>query len=229
MKNTNKYVLTGLASILMAACSSNSTKEGTGLNGTSRVLLDNSMKGKEMPDWTQTTKVSWQDGDAYIFKGVYTVRGDQRVNGCYDLSTMEIQQRILSDIENSLRIEMNLANEGISENTDAMITKSIQSNMAGKIRGLRITDHAFERYRVLNNERVDCFVLGQMKSTDYQTLRSSVLSQMTSASPEVAAIVRKRQADFFKDKNSDSVSTKEAISHKSEIKTTKESDNEIDQ
>ena len=191
MKQRKQVNLTRLISLLfLGGCTSLS-------QGVQKTVLDNSVQGKSLPNWTRETKVSWSDQELIYFRSTYAVRGDQRVNGCYDLAKLNVKENLLSEMNNEIRGELNLADSGIAENTDPMITKAIQSSIEGKVRGLRITEEAYERYIVNHTERIDCFVLAEMTKGDYQKLKISVLTKLSSVSEDVSRALQKRQAEFF--------------------------------
>lgn len=108
-----------------------------------------------------------------------------------------MKETLLSEIKEDVVGETLLANEGISENADPLITKSIRTSIAGNIKGLRVNETAFERYVTNDIERLDCFVLGSMTKSEYARLKQMVTNNLVSVSSEVAKAVQQRQADFF--------------------------------
>jgi|GEM_PF-3328404 len=163
-----------------------------------RIILDNSLRGEELPEWTRSTKTSWEENGELVSRTSYTVRGNQKVNGCFDLAKLESKEQLLSQLKEEVSGEINLASEGVSEDFDPLITKSLRTSMAGKIQGLRIKEQAFERYMVNSIERIDCFVLSSMKSSDYSNLKSSILQNLVFVDDKVKQAVRERQKKFFK-------------------------------
>lgn len=163
-----------------------------------REILENSLRGESMPKWVAEAKVAWEEDSNHYFKSSYTVAGNQRINGCYDLAKLELKENLLSELSQDVKGELNLANEGISEGLDPLITKSVRTSIDGTIRGLKTQEQIFERYKISDIERVDCYVKSSMTKSDYQLLKNSVLKQMASVNAEVAEAVRKRQKDFFK-------------------------------
>jgi hypothetical protein len=190
--------------LVLAACASG--PKGSKQPG--RVVLDNSAHGGVLPEWVNSGSVGWEQGDSIFLKSIYTVGGNQRVNGCYDLAKLEMKESLLSELSQDIKGELNLASEGISEGLDPLVTKSIRTNIEGTIKGLRVREQLFERYVVADVERVECFVQAAMSKVDYNKLKNSVLKQMSSVSDDVAAALRKRQKSFFgdgSDKKSDPV------------------------
>ncbi len=167
-----------------------------------RTVIDNSMRGAQLPAWVYGAESAWEEGDRYNFRSNYTINANQRINGCYDLAKLELTESLLSELRQDILGEVSLANEGISESMDPLITKSIRKAIVGNVKGLRIKSQVYERYLVNDVERVDCFVRGEMSRSDYTSLRQSVSRDVASVSDEVGMVVRKRQADFFRDKKS---------------------------
>ena len=172
-------------------CATNSVSPKT------RVVLDNSNRGGSLPEWATSSKVSWDEGNLFMFKASFTVNGNQRVNGCYDLARFEVKEKLLSEIKEDIKGEINLASEGISDGVDPLLTKSMSSTINGNIKALRFQDEAFERYLVNDVERVDCFVKARLEKSEYLKLRQAVLNNLISVSPGVADAIRKKQKKFF--------------------------------
>ncbi len=185
-------VLVGLQ--LLLACSTSQKPNQA------RVVLENSMKGEDLPKWVSDAKINWEQDNQLYFKSSYTIAGNQRINGCWDLAKIEMKESLLSELSQDIKGEVSLANEGISEGLDPLITKSIRTNIEGQVRGLKTQEQVFERYTVNQVERIDCFVMGTMSKADYAVLKTSVLKNLASVSAEVADAVRKRQKDFFSEK-----------------------------
>lgn len=197
MKNIVLAAILMLGLQVMLGCASNQ-KAGQG-----RVILENSMKGEDLPKWVSDPKTNWEQESQLYFKSNYTVAGNQRVNGCWDLAKLEMKESLLSELAQDIKGEINLANEGISEGLDPLITKSIRTNIEGQVRGLKTQEQVFERYTINQIERVDCYVMGSMSKGDYAVLKNSVLKNLASVSAEVAAAVRKRQKEFFTEQKGD--------------------------
>ena len=194
MKNVILTITVFLGLQLLLGCStSQKSKQG-------RVVIENSLKGEELPSWVADPKTNWEKDTELFFKSSYTVAGNQRINGCWDLAKLEMKESLLSELSQDIKGEVTLANEGISEGLDPLITKSVRTNIEGQVRGLKTQEQIFERYVINDIERIDCFVMGTMSKTDYAVLKNSIFKQLTSVSAEVADAVRKRQKEFFSEK-----------------------------
>jgi hypothetical protein len=148
--------------------------------------------------WVKESKTSWEKDELVYFKALYTVKGSQRLNGCFDLAKLEMSEMVLENIRHDIKGEIALANEGIAEEADPLITKSISKSFIGNIKGLIMVEQAYERYMLADNERLDCFVLSTISKQEYRQLKNHSLEQLISVSEDVARVVRKKQKDFFR-------------------------------
>ncbi|MGZ3769333.1 MAG: hypothetical protein ACXVCP_08395 [Bdellovibrio sp.] len=200
MKNKNNLVIGAIFSIIaggLAGCSSRNVKE----EFQRKIVLDNALSGEKLPQWTRDGKVSWEDGKEHFIRAQYTIRGDQRVNACYDLAKMELKENLITEISSEIKGEINAATEGVAESADPGFNKSFRQSMDATIRGLRIKEQLFERYVINDTERVDCFVLAMIPHGEYQNLKNNILTKMASTSPEIAEALKKRQVKFFASEN----------------------------
>jgi hypothetical protein len=132
-----------------------------------------------------------------VFKSRYTIRGDQKVNSCYDLAKIELKESVLSGITSDLQGELNVAIENTSENSEELYKKSVSEGFGGKIKGLRVSEQVYERYLIRDVERIDCYVLGEIKESEYMSLKRSLAQQIAKSSPELEKALRDRQVQFF--------------------------------
>ena len=175
-----------LASVLITGCSSLQTE---------RKVIDSNASGR--PAWAKVTTLSWTEGDQINIRSQYTIRGDQRINSCYDLARVDLKESLLTSLKDDITGELNLAGEGLSEGADPLLTKSFRSEFKGRLQGLGVAEQYYERYVIADVERIDCFVLSKMKNSDYQKLKSSLLTNLIQVSEDVARAVRERQKNFF--------------------------------
>ena len=189
--NKTMTILTSL--LILQACASTNKAE-------QRITLDNSNGGlSQLPEWTRTGQTAWVDSDNknMIFVATYTVRGDQRVNACFDLARIDMKENVLAEISTKIKSEMNLATDGTNENAEVLLTKSFHQQSYGQLKGLKIQQQVFERYKIGENERIDCYVLGKLSIENYNLIKNVVNTQLVKISSEVADSVRKKQVDFF--------------------------------
>ena len=161
-----------------------------------KVIIDKSYSSGR-PDWMENQKDSWEEKESVYFKTTYTIRGDQRVNACYDLARLSVHESVLAEVKSDIRAENNLASEGLSENEDQMITKSLTESLKGTISGLNVQSKVFERYVINHTERIDCSVLTSMKKTDYEKAKRNSAQAVLSVHAKVAEVVREKQQRFF--------------------------------
>ena len=161
-----------------------------------KMIVDKSYSNHR-PDWMDNQKESWEENDSIYFKTTYTIRGDQRMNVCYDLARLSVHETVLAEIKSDIRAENNLASEGLSENEDQMITKSLTESLKGTISGLNIQSKMFERYVINSTERIDCSILTSIKKSDYAKVKRNSAQVVLSVRAKVADAVREKQQRFF--------------------------------
>ena len=163
-----------------------------------RQFLDSSTHKDSPPDWVRDTKVSWESKDRINLRSSYTIRGDVRLNGCFDLAKMDGKEAILSEIANEVRGTLDNAQQSLSENAETVLGKARSSEFSGRITGLRFTDQYFERYLVGETERIDCRVLGQVDASDYKRLKRELVDRIAAADPRIKDAIAQKHLDFFK-------------------------------
>ena len=136
-----------------------------------RIVIDSTTGDDDLPKWTRDGRKSWKDDSRIYIKGNYTVRGDQRLNSCFELARLEAKEVMLAEIKTSVKNEINAASEGLSESSDLFLTKSSTEESSGLITGFQMNEQYFERYLVNQTERVDCFVLGSISLQDYESVK----------------------------------------------------------
>jgi hypothetical protein len=144
-----------------------------------------------------TIKLGGEKEESLLLKGTQTVRGDQRVNACYDFAKMDAKENLISEIQATIRGEINQVSEGTTEIDQIALNKMLQQTVEGSIRGLRLTETAFERYEIKSVERIDCFVLMTLKKSDYQKMKNTLASQVKALSPELSNALLNRSVNFF--------------------------------
>lgn len=160
-----------------------------------KVILDQSYDKK--PEWIQKQEVTWTEGKNIYYKNSYTIRGDQRINACYELARLSLYENIVSEIGSKFKAENNLASEGTLESENDLITKSVTENVSGYLKGIRIKSRGFERYSLKENERVDCHILTEISQSDYEKMKNRINQEIISVSADVAQQVRDKQKRFF--------------------------------
>jgi len=152
------------------------------------------------PAWANSTKIAWEESGQVFFRVEYTIRGDERVNGCYQLARLEGKETLLREISEELRGQIDNAQQSISENAEIILNQSRSSEFNGRVNGLRYSEQYHERYKIDGTERVDCFLLGSIKKNDYETLRRAVVLKLVEVDPGLRQALLKRQVGFFEPK-----------------------------
>jgi hypothetical protein len=175
---------------LFSSCASTSARMG-------RVFLDSSTHSDDPPDWARDTKLVWERDGKIILRGSHTVRGDERVNGCYDLVKLDVKETILTEIATTLKGSLDNAQQSMSENAEVVLGKVRSGEYDGQLVGLRFTEEYFERYAVSGVERVDCHILGEIKQADYDRVKRAVVDKVVAVDPRLKEAITQKQVDFF--------------------------------
>jgi len=183
MKLTNVLLL--LATTSLAACAAKEKK-----------AVIEAAPGK--PEWVSSTKITWNENDQVFFRTQYTIRGDERVNGCFQLAKLDTKETLLREISEEIRGQIDSAQQSISESAEVVLNQSRASEFGGKVTGLRYLEQYHERYKVDGSERVDCFILGSIKKSDYESIRRAVVLKLAEVDPGLKQAMNKRQIEFFK-------------------------------
>ncbi len=163
----------------------------------SRVFLDSSTHTDSPPDWVKSNKISWEKDGVHKFKIEQAVRGNERVNGCYDLARLNGHEVVISEMAVEIRGKIDNANTSISEDAEIMLDKIRQSQFQGRVVGLKFREQYYERTKVTDTERVNCYLLGEMSDSDYIKLQRRVVDKVAEIDPSIRKAIRKSQLDFI--------------------------------
>lgn len=163
-----------------------------------RRFLDSTTHADNPPTWVTETKVAWEEKEKILIRSTYSVKGNERVNGCYDLAKLDSKENLLSEISNDVRGTLDNAQQSISEDAEVILGKVRSGEFSGRISGLRFTDQYFERYTVGQTERVDCHTLSELKLSDYNRLKRMIVDRVAEVDPKLKEAITKKQIDFFK-------------------------------
>ncbi|NJM09850.1 MAG: hypothetical protein HC883_02860 [Bdellovibrionaceae bacterium] len=161
-----------------------------------KAVIEGGSQGGQ-PSWVNSTKITWEDAGQVFFRTQYTIRGDERVNGCYQLAKLEGKETLLREISEELRGQIDNAQQSISENAEIILNQSRASEFGGRVTGLRYLEQYHERYKVEGTERVDCYLLGSIKKIDYENIRRAVVYKLAEVDPGLRQAINKRQINFF--------------------------------
>jgi hypothetical protein len=162
-----------------------------------RQFVDSTTHSDAPPDWVKTTKLAWEQNGKILLRSSYTVNGNDRLNGCFDLARMDSKEALLSEIANDVKGSLDNAQQSISENAEIVLGKVRSGEFSGRIIGLRFTDQYFERYLIGEVERIDCHVLGEVKQSDYNQIKRSVVQGIAAVDPRLREAISRKQIDFF--------------------------------
>ncbi len=167
----------------------------TGCATDQRLLIDNGSVKK--PDWVESTKISWTEGDQVYFKSQYTIRNDERLNACFQLAKLDSKETLLREIAEDLRGQIDSAQQGISENTELILSQVRSSEYSGKIIGMKFLEQYHERYVSSGVERSDCYVMAGIRKADYDQIKRQVLYKIVEADPDLKRVIKDRAIQFF--------------------------------
>ncbi len=194
-----RLIVLGLC-VFVARCSS-TTKHEAG-----RVFVDSSTHEDRPPQFVSSTKTTWEENGKVFFKSLHVVSGNERVNGCFDLAKLDSSETLLTEIANDVRGSIENAQQSISEQAEAVLGKVRSSEWSGRLTGLRHTENYFERYRIGDQERINCYVLSEMKLDDYAATKRRVVEKIAAVDPRLKEAINKKQIDFFERKPSSNTS-----------------------
>ena len=185
--------LTILLFLVLSACASQQAME-------SRRFLDSTTHQDHAPEWVLSTQATWEKGGKVFFKTSYTIRGDERLNGCYDLARLDSKEALLSEIANDVKGSIDNAQQSLSENAETVLGKVRSGEFEGRITGLRFSKQYFERYTIGDTERIDCHVLGEITEADYNRIKRAVVQRVAEVDPRLKEAIAKKQIQFFNGK-----------------------------
>ena len=162
-----------------------------------KIVLDTSTSDK--PNWVDSSKMVWKEDGKSLFRGSYTVQGDERANACVDLAKLNVKEALITEIQEELRGAMESAQDSIKTNAELLLTKSTSSQYQGEISGLRFTSSYWEKYALANNEeKTSCYVLSEIKDKDYMQTKRRIVNKVVAANPDLKKAVSENQINFFK-------------------------------
>lgn len=186
---------------LLVGCSSNKQSNYEKSEKPSKVLVDHSPK---KPDWVMDSITSKEEGEHFIMFSKETVRGDQRLNGCYELASFEAKNKMVREIGEEIKGAIDQAIPDISESTDAILSRVSSGKWEGKVYGMSVEEEYFERYRLFDyneadsyKERIDCYVKMKISKKDLNRMKVSLVDELKKVDPRIQEAITKKQIDFF--------------------------------
>ena len=162
-----------------------------------RQFIDSSLHEDSPPDWVRSLRQTWEKDGKVLVKTTHTVKGDERVNGCFDLAKLDAKENLLSEIANDVKGSIDNAQQSISENAEVVLGKVRSGEFEGKVTGLRFSEQYYERYSIGETERIDCHTLGELSKTDYDQIKRAVINKVVAVDPRLKEAITKKQIDFF--------------------------------
>lgn len=179
-----------VAMMLLAGCTT------TG-NRVSRIFLDSPTHKDSSPEWVKKQKASWDSGGDIFFRTAHTIKGNERINACYDLAKLDAKETLLTELSTDIRGRIDNAQTSISESSEIILGKARSEEFQGRIIGLKTDETWFERYNMAGEERIDCFLLSKINKSDYNRVKREVVDRLKEVDPRIKEAVAKKQIEFF--------------------------------
>lgn len=188
IQSSPRYALTGMLVILLygSACSSGGPLK--------RTTLDES---GSKPSWVSDSKTSWEADQKIRVRGMQQVRGDERLSGCYELARLNAKSLLIGEIQEKIKGVLDTHETSLSENAEILLSKSRSAEFGGDLNGVRMVEDYFTRYRIGDDERVDCHVLAEVTREDYQQVKRRIIHKIQEADPRLKEQIAKKHIDFF--------------------------------
>ncbi len=159
-----------------------------------KVVIDES---EQKPAWVGNSRTAWEESGKIYLKSSQQIRGNERLSGCYDLARMNAKTLLISEIQESIKGVLDTNEASLSENAEIVLSKSRSSEFSAAVAGVRFSAEYFARYRIDDEERIDCHVLSEISKQDHTRLKRMVLSKVVEADPKVKEQIQKKHLDFF--------------------------------
>jgi len=105
---------------------------------------------------------------------------------------------VLTQVSSKVKSLIMEANESLSELADQAFSEFRSVLSEGELQGLRFKEEYFERYRIGETERVDCFALGEISKNEIERLKQRLLKHTENTSPELKEALRSKTLDFIR-------------------------------
>lgn len=184
MKKKLSVLILSVGVFAVASCSTTGSKVVTDSSG-------------DKPSWAKSSKISWEENNKVFIRGTSTVRGNERVDACYDLAKLDAKEALVSEIQSDIKGVLDNSIQSISENAEVVLGKSRTSEFEGKIMGQRFSERYFERAIVSDNERVECQLLSEISQKDYDRMKRLIVDKVQEVDPKIKEAIKQKHIDFF--------------------------------
>lgn len=161
-----------------------------------KIVLDESPGSA--PAWVTDSKTAWEADGILNVRATQQIRGNERLSGCYDLARLNAKTLIVTEIQEEIRGLLTTHEASISENAEIVLSKSRSAEFNARAQGVRSVGEHFVRYRIGEEERIDCHVLSNISKDDYNRLKRAILYKVEEADPKLKEQIRQKHIDFFK-------------------------------
>lgn len=178
-----------------------------GCSSMERRFLDSSNHENKPPLWVKDLDVRSEDETKVQLKVTHTIRGDQRLNACFDMARLDLSEELLKEVAENLRGALDNAETHISEEAEVVLGKVRSSDYSGQLSGVIVKSRYFERYQIKDAERIDCHLLGEISKSDYRKLKQRIIDKLSQVDSKIKEAIAKKQVDFFKDDSKRQITT----------------------
>jgi hypothetical protein len=159
-----------------------------------KTLLDQSAS---LPSWVGDSRTSWEADQKIRVRGMQQIRGDERLSGCYELARLNAKSLLIGEIQEKIKGALDTHETSLSENAEILLSKSRTAEFGGELNGLRMVEEYFARYRIGDDERMDCHVLAEVTREDYLQAKRRIIHKLQEADPRLKEQIVKKHIDFF--------------------------------
>jgi len=194
MKMKLSVLILSVGVFAIASCSTTGTKRITDSSG-------------DKPSWAKSSKISWEEDNKIFIRGTANIRGNERVDGCYDLANLNAKEALVSEIQSYIKGVLDNSVQSISENAEVVLGKSRTSDFEGKIMGQRFIERYFERSIIGDAERVECQLLSEISQKDYDRMKRLIIDKVQEVDPKIKEAIKQKHIDFFSAPKKDDATT----------------------
>ena len=173
-----------IGTFVIASCSTTKTK----------TLIDSF---GDKPSWAKSSNARWEENNEVFIRATSTVKGNEKVDDCYELAKLNVKEVLISELQNSIKGTINDTFQSMSASTEIILGESKTSEFAGQIKGLKFTEKYFEKSLMDGAERIECQILSEITQKDYDKMKHLIVNKVQEVDPTIKEAVKQKNIDFF--------------------------------
>lgn len=166
----------------------------------SREWIDSSTHKNQPPAWVDDSRLVWKQPDKIFFRSVHTVRAQEGEARCFGLAQRESQETFLTEIASDIRGTLDTASLHLNSKAEAILTKLTSGETESAPPKLKTVEKYFEKYRMGAEERMDCHLLSEVATKQYEHFEAGVLSSLEREDPAFKTAIDRGKVRFFESK-----------------------------